>query len=214
MSAGSLVLKAQKKVLRKSVTTTLKILSASSIEEQSNAVRDRILALPSFRQCRTVSCYLSMPSGELDTSSLVREILNLGKHLYVPKIDASSSGESKMNLLRIHDHADLDAIPKGLWGIPDPSDTWDGAPRQNALEEDLDLILVPGVAFDRSRSRLGHGKGYYDRFIASYTASGRPKPLLVALSLREQLLGVNEVPVGETDWEMDAIVTPDRIVDS
>ncbi|KAF9024286.1 5-formyltetrahydrofolate cyclo-ligase, partial [Hymenopellis radicata] len=192
--------------IKKSVTTTLKILSASSIEEQSNAVRDRILALPSFHQCRTVSCYLSMPSGELDTSSLVREILNLGKHLYVPKIDASSSEESKMNLLRIYDHDDLDAIPKGLWGIPDPSDTW------NALEVDLDLILVPGVAFDHSRSRLGHGKGYYDRFIASYTASGRPKPLLVALSLREQLLGVNEVPVGETDWEMDAIVTPDTIV--
>ncbi|KAF8918621.1 5-formyltetrahydrofolate cyclo-ligase [Mucidula mucida] len=213
MSASSLVLKAQKKALRKSITTTLKTISPSSIEEQSNTVRDRILALPSFRQCRTVSCYLSMPSGELDTSSLVREILNLGKHLYVPKIDASLS--SGMSLLRIQDHADLDAIPKGLWGIPDPSETWnDGAPRQNALDVDLDLILVPGVAFDNSRSRLGHGKGYYDRFIASYTASGRPKPLLVALSLREQLLGVNDVPVGETDWKMDAIVTPDTIVDS
>ncbi|TCD63492.1 5,10-methenyltetrahydrofolate synthetase [Steccherinum ochraceum] len=82
-----------------------------------------------------------------------------------------------------------------------------------ANDEPLDLILMPGVAFDHSLSRLGHGKGYYDRFITRYTAlhNGR-KLLLVALALREQILEAGKVPVGENDWKVDVIVGPDGFV--
>lgn len=74
-------------------------------------------------------------------------------------------------------------------------------------------------------SRLGHGRGYYDKFIAEYVASGKPRPLLgmssgvrvawsltmsiVALSLREQVLEASEIPVGDHDWKIDVIITPD-----
>jgi 5-formyltetrahydrofolate cyclo-ligase len=86
------------------------------------------------------------------------------------------------------------------------------------------------VAFDRSLSRLGHGKGYYDGFLSSYVGSGRQKPLLgphlfvsrevrlltvfvaVALALREQVVGSGEVPMGEYDWKVDMIVTPGEII--
>lgn len=124
--------------------------------------------------------------------------------------------------------------------------------------EDLDLIIMPGqcyslsfheaewllvplivptignlagVAFDSSLSRLGHGKGYYDRFISSYVAAAkRPRPLLgsslhitfsqyhahtnisVALSLQQQLLEAGQVPVTDRDWKLDMIVTPKEII--
>ena len=115
--------------------------------------------------------------------------------------------------------------------------------------EELDLVLLPGVlslsvgrsllinanqspgvAFDKSLSRLGHGKGYYDRFLTSYLSNGRRRPLLgrpallmlanpglhtyttVALSLREQVLEQNSVPMGEHDWKVDLVVTPDEIL--
>jgi 5-formyltetrahydrofolate cyclo-ligase len=92
-----------------------------------------------------------------------------------------------------------------------------------------------GVAFDCSLSRLGHGKGYYDRFISSYIASGRNKPLLgtfkltnlvtlfiylfiyllwgeiVGLALREQLQAT-PIPIDESDWKLDMLVTPDEII--
>ena len=93
------------------------------------------------------------------------------------------------------------------------------------------LTPSSGVAFDRSLSRLGHGKGYYDRFISSYIASGRNKPLLstfkfflisplrvliyygeiVGLGLREQLQ-TTAVPIDESDWKLDMLVTPDEVI--
>lgn len=80
----------------------------------------------------------------------------------------------------------------------------------------LELILLPGVAFDPTLSRIGHGKGYYDRFISLAAAHAlrheRPRPMLIALALREQLLDPGAVPMAEHDWKVDAIVTPDGVV--
>jgi len=88
-----------------------------------------------------------------------------------------------------------------------------------ATDEDstpLDVILIPGVAFDRSLGRLGHGKGYYDRFLSSYSslalARGHPKPLFVGLALREQVLDAGQVPVGTKDVSVDVVVTPDETI--
>ncbi|KAG6841046.1 hypothetical protein C0991_002354 [Blastosporella zonata] len=206
-------LKAQKRALRKALSATLKSLSSSAIQEQSQAVTARVLTLPAFQRSKSISCYLSMPSGELDTAVLISEILGHGKSLLVPKIDTSKDGH--MDFLKVYGMEDLESFPSGLWGIKEPGSHWQGSPRQTALDttaDDLDIILVPGVAFDHSFSRLGHGKGYYDRFIASYSSTGRPRPLLVALALREQLMEGSAVPVGNHDWGMDVIVTPDQIL--
>jgi len=80
--------------------------------------------------------------------------------------------------------------------------------------EGLDLILVPGVAFDESMARLGHGKGYYDRFLHEYIAStGRTRPVLVALALREQILEGEQIPmIKDHDWRMDSVIGPDGVL--
>lgn len=103
-----------------------------------------------------------------------------------------------------------------------------------ALEtSELDLILLPAVAFDRNFARLGHGKGYYDRFITKYQTTFHKKPLLgacpampsmiddqdnypffrlVGLALREQLLEKERISIDKHDWSMDFIVTPDEVL--
>lgn len=136
--------------------------------------------------------------------------------LYVPKIGAADANAASMDFLQVHSEEDLHAFPSGTWGIKEPPIEWQGRRRASALDEttaQLDLILCPGVAFDQSLSRLGHGRGYYDRFLSTYTASqsahGRRKPLLVALALREQLLEAGQVPAALHDWKMDVIVGPD-----
>ncbi|KIM46952.1 hypothetical protein M413DRAFT_440510 [Hebeloma cylindrosporum] len=202
------VLKAQKRALRKAISATLSQLPLTNIEEQSQEITARVLSLTSFKHATSVSCYLSMPSGEVRTPAIVDAILASGKTLFVPKIQTA---EGNMDFFRIHSADDLASLPSGTWGIKEPDVLWQGEKRTSILgstTEGLDMILLPGVAFDRSLSRLGHGKGYYDRFVSSYVASGRPKPLLVGLGLREQLL-YEGVPMADHDWKLDVLVTPD-----
>ncbi|TFK72476.1 5-formyltetrahydrofolate cyclo-ligase [Pluteus cervinus] len=211
-TTGSLTIRAQKKVLRKLMAGRLNALPQPSIELQSRAVTERILSLPEYQRCRSVSCYLSMPSGELQTASLVSEIIRSGKSLFVPKFEAKSE---HMDFLKIYGADDLSSLPAGLWGIPQPDRQWENQPRQSALDvegEGLDLVFLPGVAFDRSMSRLGHGKGYYDRFLTTYNSGSRPRPLLVALALSEQLLDGGEIPTDSHDWKVDYIITPEEII--
>ncbi|KAJ7269643.1 hypothetical protein C8J57DRAFT_1066677 [Mycena rebaudengoi] len=216
-----MALKAEKKILRKVMNSKLRSLSSSNIQDQSRVITATVLALPSFIRSKSVSCYLSMPSGEVDTSSLVREILRRGKTLFVPKIDTATDG--RMEFLQVYDEEDLNSLPSGVWGIKEPNHTWNGHPRASAIEAGLDMVLLPGLAFDRSFSRLGHGKGYYDKFVSAYCEARRSPPLLgspifiprtevdcglqLQLSLKEQLLDSKAVPVGDHDWKMACIVT-------
>ncbi|EMD35330.1 hypothetical protein CERSUDRAFT_116130 [Gelatoporia subvermispora B] len=208
----------QKKALRKSMAVILRSLSPSDIQEQSQMITSRVLSSTFFRRSKNISCYLNMPTGEVDTSVLVSEILRAGKTLFVPRID--SAGDGRMDFLKVYEDADLRTFSSGLWGIREPELDYRGEKRSNVFDESteqLDMILVPGVAFDRSLSRLGHGKGYYDRFINAYTSPGtggtRKKPLLVALALREQVLEAGQVPTAAHDWRMDVIVSSDGIID-
>ncbi|KAF9652650.1 5-formyltetrahydrofolate cyclo-ligase [Thelephora ganbajun] len=207
----------QKRALRKIVSASLKSLSQSQIQHQSKVVTDAIVNSTMFQTSKCISCYLSMPKGELDTGPLVSAILAAGKILYVPKLDTSDSSHPRMDMLRVYDQSDLDSFPSGLWGIREPPYERSRKPRSNALDADqqLDLIIVPGVAFDTSMGRLGHGKGYYDSFITEYIANtGRSRPFLVALALNEQVLQEQNVPmISGHDWSMDCIVRSDGILD-
>ncbi|CAA7264281.1 unnamed protein product [Cyclocybe aegerita] len=181
-ASASTTLQAQKRALRRAVAARLAGVEERSLEEQSRAITARVLALPFLAPCTSISCYLSMPSAEARTGPLVETLLEAGKNLYVPKIASAKDG--RMDFLRVYDQADLEDLPSGTWGIREPGEMWDAQNlkrgRVSGTKGELDVILVPGVAFDRSLSRLGHGKGYYDRFITSYVASGRRKPLLGA----------------------------------
>lgn len=206
-------IRSQKKALRNAMVATLASLPVSEIQQQSQAITDRLLESPLFQRTRNVSCYLSMPAGEVDTSALVSGILRAGKNLFVPKTDAAEDG--KMDFLQVYDLDDLRDLPSGKWGIKEPPYQYRGAPRQNALDQSsgpLDVLFLPGIAFDRSLSRLGHGKGYYDRYISSYTANTRQRPLLVALALREQILEAEQVPTTLHDWKVDVITGPDGFI--
>ncbi|KIJ14714.1 hypothetical protein PAXINDRAFT_169614 [Paxillus involutus ATCC 200175] len=208
------MLQSTKKVFRKTMTSTLRDLTQSDLQSQSEAIVAKVLALPAFKACKTISCYLSMPTAEAQTTALILRILaDDGKKLFVPSL---TSNNGHMDFVRLYNEQDFRTLPAGLWGIPEPTVEWENNKRQSVLDsscEDLDLILLPGVAFDRSLSRLGHGKGYYDRFLSSYVNSNqRPRPLLVALSLQQQLLDAGQVPVSEYDWKMDMIITPNDII--
>ncbi|KAF1313685.1 5-formyltetrahydrofolate cyclo-ligase, partial [Globisporangium splendens] len=160
-----------KKELRKQIAAVLKATEAAEIALQSQQLAERICALPEFRNAKALSVYLDMPK-EAATSGLLAAAFEAGKKVYVPKITGRSAEDLKMvQALSVND---INVFPKDKWQIPDPPLTSpSGDAREDPIEGlDLELVLMPGVAFDRSGGRLGHGKGYYGRLLSASTGRG------------------------------------------
>ena len=139
-----------------------------------------------------------MPGREASTREIVLDALQHGKAVFVPYIHSNGDSASKsMDMLQIADEADLKSLRPDSWGIPSLSEDSIGC-RRNALggqgiEEEagydlshglkLDLILMPAVGFDHAHNRLGHGKGFYDRYL------GKLQGIAEATDCRMPLLG-------------------------
>jgi len=118
-----------------------------------------------------------------------------------------------MDMLSLYSLQDFSTLPPDVWGIPSIPST-SVSSRENCLQDrkGLDLVILPGVAFGVDGRRLGHGKGYYDVWLARYFEQvGREKglPVLVGAALQEQVFEAGSVPVDGTDWEVDILVTGD-----
>ncbi|KAI9839227.1 MAG: hypothetical protein M1819_003220 [Sarea resinae] len=229
-------LKAAKKELRQQIRRALQDISAESVASQSQTVSSIILSSPEYQAARRISIYLSMPAGEINTAPIVHDALRNGKRVFIPythRIASPSQGQSVsvMDMLSLHSVADYDSFAPDSWGIPIPSDD-SIAVRANCLgatrledqrvgtgvgQGGLDMIVMPGMAFDNELGRLGHGKGYYDRFLQFYQETRKEKdgenarmPFLVGLALQEQLLPDHElVPTDPTDRRLDALAVGD-----
>ncbi|KAF8761636.1 ser thr protein phosphatase [Rhizoctonia solani] len=202
MSIPSTV-KAQKAALRKPFFMLAPCSRPWRLKAAS--ITKRFVETQNFRESKAVSCFLSM-SGEVDTDGIVREVLRTGKTLYVPRMNGRV-----IDMLRVYDLRDLDALPSGKWGIQEPEPVKDGEPRQDAMQAgDLDLIVMPGVAFDDKLARLGYGRGYYDRFVNTYAEKfgAARTPKLFGVALDAQIVGTGEIPLESHDRILDAVITP------
>lgn len=160
--------------------------------QASRAAQERLLALELFAHAGCVALYAPI-RNEIDTALLHRQALCTGKRLLYPRI----CGE-EMRFLEVTDSFPL--VP-GTFGIPEPCVPGEGYPADAA-----DLLVVPGVAFDHSGHRIGFGKGYYDRCLAS----PRREVLLVGLCHDFQVL--ERIPAEGHDIRMQYIVTDQRLV--
>jgi 5-formyltetrahydrofolate cyclo-ligase len=168
----------------------------------SQAERDRLaeevcaqsVTLPELTAARTVMLFASFRS-ELDTAPIARWILREGKVLCLPRV----LGPRRMAAFRVTDlAADLVA---GTWGIPEPREGLPEVPPRT-----LDLVFVPGSAFDEEGGRCGYGGGFYD----NYLPLTRPGTPWVALAFETQL--VPPIDCEPHDLPVTAIVTERRVI--
>jgi 5-formyltetrahydrofolate cyclo-ligase len=158
----------------------------------SRRILTQLFALPAYQQARTVMLYIGIRS-EVRTREHVPGILASGRRVVVPFCQGHELG-----LFLLRDLAELEPSGFGLWEPPRAMRTQ--ADRQCDVKE-LDLIAVPGVAFDRRGARLGHGKAYYDRLLRN----ARPDTALVGLAFECQMFPA--VPTGRNDVFMDLVIT-------
>ena len=136
--------------------------------------------MPEYRAARSISVYLSMSAGEVSTSGVVDHALRHGKRVFVPYIYrrlTPSEGQpaSVMDMLELQSIDDFASLQPDHWGIPALSNDsvssransfgGTGLSAVGGAPQGLDLILLPGMAFDSSFGRLGRGKGFYDYFL-------------------------------------------------
>ena len=177
---------AEKAGLRRRAGALLKGLSPQARRESDDALFARFLALPQVAAADTLLLYHGMGT-EPDTARLLPALRAMGKRVCLPRCLPGQGLEARLV------GPDSALVPHPF-GMLEPGE--DCPPTER---DKIDLILVPGLAFDRSGGRLGQGGGYYDRFLAGY-------PGFTAALCRQALL-LDRVPRAGHDLGVDLVVT-------
>ncbi|XP_030749794.1 5-formyltetrahydrofolate cyclo-ligase [Sitophilus oryzae] len=198
--SSTMSVKEAKAALRKKIAKRLENLSREEICRQSKVVFDKLVNLPVFKNSKRISVYLSM-NTEVDTEHIVRRIFEQGQLCFVPRY--SKSG---MQMVRLLSMEDWENLPLTKWHIKQPLLKEN---REDALETGgLDLVICPGVAFTKDGHRLGHGGGYYDKYLRNLQINQSNGISTVGIGLKEQI--VDEIPVEDTDLLIDTILFDDK----
>jgi 5-formyltetrahydrofolate cyclo-ligase len=187
----------KKETLRKEALARREALGEAERRRKSELIRGRLFTMSPFQRAAVVHFYLSTNS-EMATEEAIRGALSAGKRVVIPRVDRA---RREMTLSELKDY-DRELAP-GSHGIREPKP---GCYRFVPLKE-VDLLVVPVVAFDVSGHRLGYGTGYYDRLLSDE----KVRPLLIGVAFDVQ--EVPDIPADDHDIRMDWIVTEERILD-
>ena len=183
----------EKAEARRSVRESLDLITEEERIEYSEAIAEMALGLPEFIQSSSVMLFASLPD-EFDTMPLIDQALMMGKSVYMPKVDWR---RRKLLICRIDSISDLE---EGYWGILEPPE------ERSASPEELDFIIVPGMAFDITGNRLGRGGGYYDRLLSERGMDA----ITCGAAYDCQIFA--QIPQEEHDRTVDMLVTEQRVM--
>ena len=181
----------QKEQLRREMLEKRKSFHSAEIELLSMQILEHLYRSPVFIEAEHLMTYISYPY-EAQTDRLVLKALELKKHVSVPVCIR------KEVTLYPSEITSLDMLETGYFGLREPKKEF----LHPVPAEEIDLIIVPGVVFDRSGNRIGHGMGYYDRFFQNVPHS-IPK---IALAFDYQVI---DQPLQPDPWDipLDGLIT-------
>ncbi|WP_010583436.1 5-formyltetrahydrofolate cyclo-ligase [Schlesneria paludicola] len=167
-------------------------------DDLSRQIVARCMAMPEYQNAKTVLFYIDVRS-EVRTRNDLTNALAGGKKIIVPYCV-----EGELELFHLENN---DELAIGMYKILEPKDELRSVAAKKVDVKEIDLIIVPGVAFDRRGGRTGHGKGYYDKLLEH----ARPDTPLVALAFECQMF--DEIPMQDHDVYMDKVVTEKAVYD-
>ncbi len=183
--------------LRKSIQRTRALLQASARKTKSEQIRDRVHASGVLQVAKSIALFRPIErKGEVDTGGLDSDARLAGLRVAYPAMERTDEGQVTMKMRWVEQLEG--AFEERGFGFPEPS-----ADAPEASPEDLDLVVVPGLAFDPEGHRLGYGAGFYDRFLP---LCSRAKTLGVCFDF--QLLA--EIPTTAADVPVSMVVTEKR----
>lgn len=180
-----------KQELRRKMLLKLKTQKEEERIERSRKIQKKLFALSTFKQAQVIMFYISC-GFEVDTLNMIKEAIRLGKKVAVPRL---KDNNRKMAISLV---SGVDSeLETGPYGIKQPKAEY---LRPVSIEK-IDLVVVPGVAFDSGGKRLGRGKGYYDRFLEAK----REKTRTVGLAFKCQI--VEDLPQSPHDYPVEQLIS-------
>ncbi|CDW57292.1 5 formyltetrahydrofolate cyclo ligase [Trichuris trichiura] len=191
---------AVKRGIRKKVVGSLRLADSNDLQEQSTIIFSKLKSHPAYLASERVSVYLSTPV-EVDTTPIVKDLFGRNKVCFVPLFEKDCNA---MDMVRMHSLEEVTQLPETIWNIRQPLNS---IGRESSLNSrGVDLVITPGVAFTSSGQRLGHGKGYYDRYFERHFQQFGRTPLTIGLAFREQIL--ESLPITKYDHKLDFVISP------
>lgn len=192
-----------KKEIRQQIKDEKSKLTVDEINQYSSRVTDQLINSKQYEESAVVYIYLSF-NQELQTNAIIERAFQDNKKVAVPRIDSINNldtepsidclkSKKEMNFYYIDSKEELST---GFYGILEPSTNW-------KAEDKKALMIMPGLAFDKSFSRIGYGGGYYDEYLLRHAQN---KFIKIALAYDFQLF--EELPYEEYDVKVDQIITP------
>ena len=177
--------------LRKEITRRLQDQDPALRDKRSREIQEKLLSNREFGTCKTVMTYVSFPT-EVNTRYINEEAFRLGKKVVVPYV------EPKKEIIIASKLTAIENLEKGPFGIYQP--------KKDLVEEipleEIDLIVVPAIAYNKNNMRLGRGKGYYDKFLAKDKLS---RATTIGLAFRFQIL--DDLPLDPHDKPVSLVIT-------
>ncbi|MEM2608742.1 MAG: 5-formyltetrahydrofolate cyclo-ligase [Thermoproteota archaeon] len=173
-----------------------RILSLTEEQKRSKslAIISRLKKLEEFSKAKVVMTYVSK-SDEVDTTELIKDMLRSGKRVIVPVVDKEEKDLIPCEI------SSLEELGLGTFGVMEPKPN-----NANVVDlNEIDLLIVPGRAFDKKCNRLGRGMGYFDRFLKRQI-----RGKVIGLAFSEQVF--ENIPIDENDVKVDAVVTEYEVI--
>lgn len=179
--------KLTKQSIRSKILLKFKNHKEEDREKKSSLIKEKLFRTKAFKNAKIVMFFISF-GGEVNTQDMINKTIKLGKKVAVPVCGKNMSIRPCMLSKKI-------SLIPGLFGIPEP------AIKRFVNLEKLDLVIVPGLAFDRKGHRLGRGKGYYDTLLGELSSY---KAVSIGLAFDFQILP--SIPFTPQDKRVDKVI--------
>lgn len=212
-------IKENKNILRKKILNIRDTMEQSEVIRKSKTIIDKLMSMEAWKNSNVMMSYVSF-RNEVITTDLIKKSLSEGKRVAVPLVAKTNKGnhtqlkdEKAEKMIIACEIYNLDTdLERSSFGILEPNKDM----RREIDVRDIELIIVPGIAFDINKNRLGFGAGYYDKFLKSIRQkhqenTGANNLITIGIAFEEQL--VDAIPVEAHDVPLDIIITEKRVIE-